>query len=414
MAIFTKKGKQFDTTGHGALRPGRDEQRLQGLRRRVRSAQQRRRRRALRPARRPLADRDADLLARVAERSRSAPADWQGRRRRRSVSVPGRPGQPGAADAAVRAAAAAAARRRHAGAQASAAGQRAAPAARARTAMCYAISTGADPLGPYYRYEFVRPLFPDYPRPAIWPDGYYVPTSTGDDRSRVIATQKHACVADRAKMLKGEPATEQCVDHRQRQLPQQRRHRRQGAAAARRAEHHDGGRRHAARRRSSRTTRIYVVAVPRRLEAIRRRRRSAGPTKIAVAPYHYLCDGQLTNCVPQPGTERRLDAQGDKIMARLVYRRDRQSRVDRRRALGEHRSRRRRRALVRVPRSTRTRDVALYQQGTYAPDGVVSLDGEPGDRSTAATSASATRSAARRTSPASGSPAGSPAIRRAR
>ena len=46
-----------------------------------------------------------------------------------------------------------------------------------------------------------------------------------------------------------------------------------------------------------------------------------GPVKIAVAPYHYLCNGQLTNCVPQPDTERRLDVQGDKIMQRLVYRR---------------------------------------------------------------------------------------------
>src|SRR5262249_12462631 len=45
-----------------------------------------------------------------------------------------------------------------------------------------------------------------------------------------------------------------------------------------------------------------------------------GPSKIGVAPYHYLCGGQLTNCVPQPGSERRLDAQGDKIMARVVYR----------------------------------------------------------------------------------------------
>jgi len=31
-------------------------------------------------------------------------------------------------------------------------------------AICYAISTGDDPLGPYYRYAFERPLFPDYPR----------------------------------------------------------------------------------------------------------------------------------------------------------------------------------------------------------------------------------------------------------
>src|SRR5207247_4204885 len=45
-----------------------------------------------------------------------------------------------------------------------------------------------------------------------------------------------------------------------------------------------------------------------------------GPKKIPVAPYRYLCGGQLTNCVPQPGSDRRLDAQGDKIMQRLVYR----------------------------------------------------------------------------------------------
>ena len=72
--------------------------------------------------------------------------------------------------------------------------------------MCYAVSTGPDPFGPYYRYEFVRPLFPDYPRPAVWPDGYYVPTSTGDE-----VIQKHACVVERAKMLLGLDATEQCV-----------------------------------------------------------------------------------------------------------------------------------------------------------------------------------------------------------
>ena len=76
-------------------------------------------------------------------------------------------------------------------------------------AMCYAVSTTSDPLGPYYRYEFVRPLFPDYPRPAIWPDGYYMPTSTGDE-----VIQKHVCVADRAKMLKGgrRPSSASIID----------------------------------------------------------------------------------------------------------------------------------------------------------------------------------------------------------
>ncbi len=73
-------------------------------------------------------------------------------------------------------------------------------------AMCYAVSVSNDPLGEYYRYAFERSLFPDYPRPAVWPDGYYIPTSTGDD-----VIQKHVCIADRAKMLQGQPATEQCI-----------------------------------------------------------------------------------------------------------------------------------------------------------------------------------------------------------
>jgi hypothetical protein len=93
-----------------------------------------------------------------------------------------------------------------------------------------------------------------------------------------------------------------------------------------------------------------------------------GPERIAVAPYRYLCNGQLTNCVPQPGTDRRLDAQGDKIMSRLVYRN-----------LGTRES------IVAVHSVNteaaaggvrwyefdvdRRRAVTLRQQGTYAPDG---------------------------------------------
>ena len=208
--------------------------------------------------------------------------------------------------------------------------------------MCYAVSTGADPLGPYYRYEFVRPLFPDYPRPAVWPDGYYVPTSTGDD-----VIQKHACVADRAKMLQGEPATEQCLviddvnflnnaDLDGTTLPPPGAPNIMMAAGGtqlRKVFDDDGvyaWKFHVDWKDPSKTS-------------------ITGPAQIPVAPYHYLCDGQLTNCVPQPGTDRRLDAQGDKIMARLVYRRIGTRRVDRRGALGRHRRRRRRRALVRVP-----------------------------------------------------------------
>ena len=83
-----------------------------------------------------------------------------------------------------------------------------------------------------------RKLFPDYPRPAVWPDGYYTPTSTGDD-----VIQKHVCIADRAKMLKGEPATEQCIVIDGVNFLNNADIDGDGAAARRRAQHHDGRRR---------------------------------------------------------------------------------------------------------------------------------------------------------------------------
>ncbi|HJZ55465.1 MAG TPA: hypothetical protein VKE74_10925 [Gemmataceae bacterium] len=227
-------------------------------------------------------------------------------------------------------------------------------------AMCYALSTGPDPLGSYFRYMFERPLFPDYPRPAVWPDGYYVPSSTGD---HVI--QKHAYVADRSKMLRGEPATEQGfviddvnflnnADLDGKQLPPD------GAANIMMA---TGG---TQLKMVLQDDGIYVWEFSVNW-ADPSKTKLDGPQKITVAAYHYLGGGQLTNCVPQPDTDRRLDAQGDKIMARLVYRRigDRESLV----------------AVHSVDtaagggvrwyefRLDRERNVKLHQQGTYCPGG---------------------------------------------
>jgi hypothetical protein len=235
------------------------------------------------------------------------------------------------------------------------------PTPRGTYAMCYAISTTPDPLGTYHRYIFERPLFPDYPRPAVWPDGYYVPTSTGDD-----VIQKHACVVERDRMLKGEPAREQCIvidgvnflnnaDIDGKALPPR------GAPNIMMA---TGG---TQLKEDFDDDGIYAWKFYVDWKDTSKTR-VEGPAKIDVARYEYLCKGQLTNCVPQPGTDRRLDAQGDKIMARLVYRR-----------IGDTES------VVAVHsvntsaggggvrwyefRVNTDRSVRLHQQGTYAPDG---------------------------------------------
>jgi hypothetical protein len=227
--------------------------------------------------------------------------------------------------------------------------------------MCYAVSTGPDPMGNYYRYEFHRPLFPDYPRPAIWTNGYYLPSSTGD-----TVIQKHACAADRAKMLLGESANEQCVivdgvsflnfaDIDGRRLP---------PAGMPEIVMADGG---TQLHNVFEDDGIYVWKFSVNWDDPTRTQLS-GPQKIDVAPYHFLCNGQLSKCVPQPGTDTRLDSQGDKLMQRLSYRN-----------FGHYQS-------ILASHSIDTRaggggvrwyefrldksgTVKLFQQGTYAPDG---------------------------------------------
>ncbi|HEX3880167.1 MAG TPA: hypothetical protein VHW24_24465, partial [Bryobacteraceae bacterium] len=234
--------------------------------------------------------------------------------------------------------------------------------------VCYAVSKTPDPLGEFYRYEFRRKLFPDYPRPAIWTDGYYIPTSTGD-----TVIQKHDCIVHRNKMLKGEAATEQCLiidevnflnnaDIDGIAMP---------PAGAPNIMLADGGTQlkgmseHDDKYFQDDGIYYWKVFVD---WANPQNTHAEGPVKIPVAPYHFLCNGQLSNCVPQPGAETRLDAQGDKLMQRVVYRN-----------LGDHQSIIAAHSVNGSPgnaggvrcyefRIGASGAPALYQQSTYAPD----------------------------------------------
>jgi hypothetical protein len=232
-------------------------------------------------------------------------------------------------------------------------------------AMCYAVSATSDPLGSYYRYEFQRTLFPDYPRPAVWADGYYNPTSTSDNLLPDVITQKHDCIADRNKMLKGLPATEQCVviDGGVFLLNADVDGRRPPPAGAPNIMMSTGG---TQLLKIFEDDGIYFYKVHVDWSDAGNTTVSP-PQKVPVAPYHYLCDGQLSNCVSQPGTERRLDSQGDKLMERLVYRN-----------FGDHESILAEHSVATAAhgggvrwyefRLNKQRDPELYQQSTYAPD----------------------------------------------
>jgi hypothetical protein len=70
----------------------------------------------------------------------------------------------------------------------------------APTTECVAISQTPDPTGAYYLYAFDVGAFPDYPKLAVWPDGYYMTANFG----------ANALVAafDRASMVAGLPAAQ--------------------------------------------------------------------------------------------------------------------------------------------------------------------------------------------------------------
>jgi hypothetical protein len=347
MAVFTKKGKKFDSTGRALYGPVNTGNVFRGFGdfgefnngdAVVRYDQ--------------LADRWLIVLPifrRLPFKKTDPPGKGGGPVQ---LSLRGVEGQPGAAQALHQPTAEEAGRRSRPG-PATGRGE-------GSYAICYAVSAGPDPLGSYYRYMFQRPLFPDYPRPAVWPDGYYVTTSTGDHVS-----QRHVYVAERAKMLQGADATEQgfLVDDVNFLLPADLDGRRLPPPGAPALIMAAGG---AQLKKVLQDDGIYwwKFAVDWHDPS---RSKLDGLVKVPVAPYEYLGGGQLTQTVPQPGTAQKLDVQGDKLMARLVYRR-----------VGD-------RECVVAAHSVKTaaggggvrwyefrldgrRELRLHQQGTYAPD----------------------------------------------
>ncbi|MGA2823896.1 MAG: hypothetical protein ABSE72_10270, partial [Bacteroidales bacterium] len=72
-----------------------------------------------------------------------------------------------------------------------------------------AISTTPDPTGSYYRYAFQFDYLPDYPKLAVWNDGYYLAVNRfNTNTSGTPFIGAAGCVLNRNKMLAGDASAE--------------------------------------------------------------------------------------------------------------------------------------------------------------------------------------------------------------
>jgi hypothetical protein len=225
-------------------------------------------------------------------------------------------------------------------------------------AQCFAVSTSPDPTGSYYMWAYgFGTTINDYPKIGVWPDGYYVTWNIFQNETTF--TGPETCAWNRTDMLTGVAAPRYvCFSL-------------SSAYASLLPADVDGPRAPPA---GSPNFLMDIDPTTNRLNlwafhvdfANPVKSTLTGPSSLAdAAPFTSPC---LTtqDCIPQPGTTRRLDALGDRLMYRLAYRN-----------FGDHESLVATHTVVangatgirwyeiRNPNGSPT----IYQQGTFAPDG---------------------------------------------
>jgi hypothetical protein len=224
---------------------------------------------------------------------------------------------------------------------------------------CVAVSTSPDATGTYNRYSFAYADLNDYPKLSVWPDAYYL-TLDRFDPSDGTFLGAEVCALDRAQMLDGSPATQQCF------------YTDPGHGALLGADL-DG-------------STPPPAGAPNLLMGLNGTSNNSlaywkfhvdwvnpgnstftGPGTLPVAPFTIACPnaGPDTACVPQRDTSQQLESISDRLMYRLAYRN-----------FGTHQS-----LVVNhsvdVAGSAAVRwyelrlsggNPVVHQQGTYAPD----------------------------------------------
>ncbi|HEX8491316.1 MAG TPA: hypothetical protein VF658_00600 [Pyrinomonadaceae bacterium] len=176
---------------------------------------------------------------------------------------------------------------------------------------CVAVSQTSDATGAYNRYSFsYGTAVNDYPHMGVWPDGYYITYNMFGNNGSAFSGSR-VCAFDRAKMLAGQPATQQCfqlstaygstlpADLDGSTLP---------PAGAPNYVINDG----------TNALNFWKFHVDWTTPA---NTTFTGPVSVPVAAFSHPCP--TTNrgaCVPQPSTQQKLESLADRLMYRFAYR----------------------------------------------------------------------------------------------
>jgi hypothetical protein len=177
---------------------------------------------------------------------------------------------------------------------------------------CIAVSTTGDPTGTWSRYAFggFGVEFPDYPKLGVWPDAYYVTYNLFNAAGTVFQGAED-CAMDRAAMLAGTTATQQCFTT-------------STSFGSLLGTDYEGG---TAPPSGEPNTVLALGTTATTLASWKfhvdwttpGNSTFTGPTTITVASYTVAC-GATGTCIPQSGTGQQLDSLSDRLMFRLAYR----------------------------------------------------------------------------------------------
>ncbi|HET9110649.1 MAG TPA: hypothetical protein VFN78_07485 [Ktedonobacterales bacterium] len=218
---------------------------------------------------------------------------------------------------------------------------------------CVAVSTTSDPTGTWYRYSFPYSAFPDYPKMAVWPDGYYETYNLFNGSTNAFMGAE-MCAFNRNAMLTGAAATQQCFTTSTSYgglLPSNL----DGSTLP-----PSGSPNYVLGLDTTTSLAFWKFHVDWTTPA---NTTLTGPSSIAVASYAEACGGGT--CIPQSGTTQQLDSLADRLMYRLSYRNFGSYEslvVDH--AITSGSSAGMRWYEIRSPNSS----PSVYQEGTVAPD----------------------------------------------